>query len=361
MNKVKISGKLNRIILRIALLSFLILASVILGSGQFVFPPVRSQTPEKNEKTKKPVSLAIAPLPDPECNEPIEGFGGTHEKSIEVSEKVNISICVREGEVRVNGWNRNEIRAFVNHSGGIGFSVLEKGKLDKKAVWVKVLGYDPSKEGKFERDECVSGKVIELDVPIGATINIKSGESKTSIEAVAKVFVKNVGGDIFLSDVAQGIEARTYRGNITVKNSGGTMMLETTNGNIVAFDAASESIGDSFRAKSNSGAITLQKVNYRETEVNSSSGAINFVGELLSGGQYYFGSTDSLINLILPESSSSKIVAFYGYGNFDSQIPMTGVVRDNNSKVKSLSATIGGGEALLNFKTVSGKILIKKQ
>ncbi len=352
MSKVYKNGKLNRSLIKIGILVLLISALVAVARAQNPFPVVR---------VAKPGPTALVPSVDPDCIESIEDFGGSYEKSIEVSENVNISICVREGEVRVNGWNRNEIRAFANDSSGVGFSVLEKGKSDKKAVWVKVLGYDPSKDGKFVRDECVSGKVIELDVPTGATINIKSFESKTSIESVSKVIIKNVGGDIYINNVPQGIEARTYRGNITVKNSGGSMVLETTNGNIVAFDASSESIGDSFRAKTNSGAITLQQVKYRETEINSSTGSINFVGEILSGGQYYFGSTNSLINLVLPESSSSKIVAVYGFGQFDTEIPLKGIVRDDSSKVKSLSATIGGGEALLNLQTVNGKIVIKKQ
>lgn len=351
---------MNNALFRILIFAFLISAPVDLVSAQLIYYPAPYSKIKNYPKPPKSDTKVKSASVDIECEGSIENFKGVSEKSIEVSEKVNISICIREGEVKVNGWNRNEIRAFVNNGSGVGFSVLEKGKQDKKPVWVKVLGYDPAKTGKFERDECVAGKVIELDVPIGATVNIKSGESKTTIESVAKVYVKNVGGDILLNKVPQGIEARTYRGNITVKNSGGSMALETTNGNIVAFDAASESIGDSFRAKSISGAITLQQIKYRETEVNSASGAISFVGEILPGGQYYFGS-NSLINLVLPESSSGKIVAVYGYGSFDSEIPLKEITLDDKSMVKSLSATIGGGEALLSFKTVSGKISIKKQ
>ncbi|MCW5962180.1 MAG: DUF4097 family beta strand repeat protein [Pyrinomonadaceae bacterium] len=322
---------------------FLIISLSLIASSFPVFAGDRSKAPE-----------------DFNC-EAVENFNGFSEKAIAVSDKVNISVCVREGYIKINGWNRNEIRAFVSGGTAVGFSVLEKSKSDDHPVWVKILGYDPSVALKNKSDECVAGNVIELDVPFGATVNIKSGESKTSIDSVAKVSVKNVGGDIFLNNISTGIEARTYRGNVTVKNSGGSMTLETTNGNIVAYDASSEAIGDSFNAKTSSGAITLQKVRYRETEVNSNSGSINFAGELLKGGQYYFGSANSLITLILPENSSSKIVAVYGYGSFDSEIPMKDLVREPNSKLGSLSATLGDGDALLNFKTVTGKIIIKKQ
>lgn len=342
--------------------SFLILLFTVLASAQVVVVSPKSPVaPKSNVKiVSKPEKVVVNKL-DIDCTETVsENMSNISEKAISVSEKVNISMCVREGQVKVNGWNRNEIRAFVNNGEGLGFSVLEKSKSDKKPVWVKVLGYDPAKEGETEQDECLSGKIIELDVPFGATVNIKSGESKTTIDSVSKVFVKNVGGDIFLNNIKQGVEALTYRGNVTVKNSGGSMSLETTNGNIIAYDVSSEEIGDSFQAKTTSGAITLQQIKYRETEIHSSSGSISFVGGILNGGQYYFGAPNGLITMILPEDTSAKVIAVYGYGNFESIIPMKDMKRDEKAKLGSLSGTLGKGGALLNFKTVTGKIFIKK-
>src|SRR5687767_11620692 len=133
MNTGTIYGKFNKIHCLILFSSFLILAASFSASAQNVKVAPRveikpAKTPEKPAIPKPPVY-------------------GTHaskisEKSLAVSDKVNISLCVRAGEIKVNGWNRNEIRAFANKGSGIGFSVLEKGKTDKKPVWVKVLGYD---------------------------------------------------------------------------------------------------------------------------------------------------------------------------------------------------------------------------
>lgn len=349
MNTGTIYGKFNKILCLILFSSFLIFAASRSASAQqtvIVAPRVETKPARTPQKPKPPVYRTHADK--------------ISEKSIAVSEKVNISLCVRAGEVKVNGWNRNEIRAFVSRGSGVGFSVLEKEKIDKSVVWVKVLGYDPAKESELRRDECISGKFIELDVPFGATVNIKSGESKTTIDSIAKAFVKNVGGDIYLNNIPNGVEARTYRGNVTVRNSGGSMTLDTTNGNIVAFDVSSDEIGDAFRAKTNSGEITLQEIRYRETEVNSNSGSINFVGEILNGGQYYFGSSNSLITLVVPGETSAKIVAVYGYGSFESESPLKNLKRDENTQLKSLTGTLGNGEALLSFKTVNGKIIIKK-
>src|SRR5215203_5298967 len=43
------------------------------------------------------------------------------EKSIATDAKVNISLCVSEGKIKINGWDRNEVRAFVNEGSEVGF------------------------------------------------------------------------------------------------------------------------------------------------------------------------------------------------------------------------------------------------
>ena len=356
MNKGKIHTKLIKrfsVVLVSVLLSLLFVSSIPAQQTPPVGPAVRVEDAPKKPKTGR-VNVDKFPRA-------VLAIGGSTEKSIAVSDNVNISLCVNVGQVKVAGWDRNEVRAFVKNGRGVGFSVLDKRKSDKSPVWIKILGFDPSSEAVNEGDECISGAVIELDVPTGSTVNLKSGESNTTIDSVAKVSVKNVGGDIYLSNITKGIDARTYRGNLTVKDSNGSISLETTNGNIVAYNAVSEEIGDLFLAKTNSGAITLQKLQYRQTEANSSSGSISFAGEISANGQYYFGSTVGLISLILPEETSAKIVAVYGYGNFDSEIALKDLKRDESSNLKSLTCTLGDGGALINFKTANGKIIIKKE
>ena len=211
------------------------------------------------------------------------------EKSLATDAKVNISLCISEGKINVHGWDRNEIRAYISSGGSqVGFKILQKNE-SKKPVWVMVLGFDPSKTNETEAEECLSGEEIELDVPRGATVNIKSRESETTIESVGKVRVENNGGDIFLNDIANGIEARTYEGNLTVGKSSGAIALSSTNGNIVVFDVSPSEIGDFFKAKTINGALTLENIEHRQIDVCSNSGSIKFTGEFLSGGQYSFG------------------------------------------------------------------------
>lgn len=312
---------------------------------------VSAPTPKPTPKTKPtPKSSEVKKVIVNEADTPAE-------KSITVESKVNISLCVTEGQVRINGWDRNEVRAFVKDGSQVGFKVAQKSPKSGKPVWIYVLGFDPLKTKEIKPEECLSGDIIELDVPRDATINLKSEESEMTIESVARVRVKNNGGNIFLNDIAQGIEATTYEGTITVEKSSGSMTLDTTSGNIVAIDVSPSEVGDFFKAKTSSGNITLQSVGHRQIETNSTSGSTNFVGEILNGGQYSFTTQNGSIGLAIPPDSSCRINASFGFGDFNSEIPMKNLLK----KEQSLSAQLGGGDANVILKTYSGVIRIRKR
>ena len=301
--------------------------------------PVVSPVKEKTKIKQKTVSTDGDRLPA--------------EKSIAVDAKVNISLCVTEGNLKVTGWERNEIRAFVGNGSQVGLKVLQKNR-QNNAVWVMVTG------GKDE-EECLSGEEIELDVPRGATVNVKGRTTETKIEMVRKVTVKNIGGDISLNGIEQGINASTYEGDVMVENSGGAISLESANGNIVAFDVAPSEIGDVFKAKTISGAITLQQIEHRQNEISSTSGSIKYTGAFQSGGQYNLRTTNGSILLAIPEKSSCKIYASYGNGKFSSELKLNIITENNTSQAQKLAASLGSGDASVNLTTYSGAIRIKKQ
>ena len=336
-------------------ISLTIFALLLFSPLSFVY----AQTEEVKPK------IVVAPVKQKFKRKYKKVMGGSEtsaEKSIAVEANVNISLCVSEGNLKINGWERNEIRAFVNNGSETGFKVLQKNKQSSNAVWVMVVGYDTAKNKELNSDECLSGEEIELDVPRGASVNVKSRTSEAKIESVGRARIENVGGDIFLINVAQGIDATTYEGDVRVEKSGGAMTLTSTTGNIVAFEVAPSQIGDIFKAKTSSGAITLQSVEHRQMEIGSNSGSMKFVGEFLSGGQYRFGTSNGSILLAIPQNSSCKINASFGFGAFNSELPLQNVKKNPNptSKAQSLSALIGNGDANVSLTTYSGAIRIKK-
>ena len=344
----------NIIIRKISLLTFAI----------FLFAPLSFVSAQIIETKPK---VVVAPVKEKfkvkQKGKIVEvGNDSIAEKSITVDPRVNISLCVSEGKLKVNGWERNEIRAFVGGGSQVGFRVQLKGEKSGSPILLGILGFDPTNENRNGSNECLSGEEIELDVPYGAVVKVRGSESETTINSVRRATVLINGGDIFLNNITQAIEARTYQGDIMVTNSSAAMSLTCTTGNIVAFDVSASEIGDVFKAKTSSGAITLQKVGHRQAEVSSNSGSIRFNGEFQSGGQYTLGTQNGTILLSIPEKCSFKLNASYGFGVFNSDIPLTNIDKKNTTpRAQSLSAQCGAGDASLSLKTVSGAVRIRKQ
>ena len=286
--------------------------------------------------------------------------GDTYERAIAVDKNVTISLCVTRGNLKVTGWKRSEVRVFVKDGSKFGFKVREKS--NESPVWIMLTGFASAK-GKYSTpNECIWGDEIEIDAPVGSTLNITGQETKTTIDTVKKATVNIIGGDIAIRNVSDGINASTHEGDVTVEESSGAMMLESTTGNIVVFEAGPSQIGDIFKAKTNSGNVSLQQLEHRQIGVSSISGSVIFNGEILSGGNYNFTTTNGSIRMSIPLKSSCRVIATYGYGTFNSEIPIKIETVDiSEGPVKRRVGLIGTGDATVKLTTNSGSIVIKKQ
>ncbi|MGQ0543520.1 MAG: DUF4097 family beta strand repeat-containing protein [Blastocatellia bacterium] len=302
-----------------------------------------------------------APTPDKVYSEHSKIKASTSEKSISVDSNVNIKLCVSNGNLRVNGWERNEVRVFVKSGRKPSIRVQEKDAASGKPNWLWITNTAIEGATPAPMSDCLSGASIELDVPMKASLNLSGRTTETTIDSVKKVNVKNISGNIFLRNIAGGITAATYQGGLMVENSAGAISLETTTGNIVAVEVSPGQIGDLFKAKTNSGALSMQEVDHRQIEANSISGSVLFNGKFLPGGIYSFKTSNGSIKMSLPEASSFKIIASYGYGALKCAFPWEIFYETISPGGKNLQAKIGSGDATVNITTSSGNIAITKQ
>lgn len=280
------------------------------------------------------------------------------EKAIAVRPDVYVSLCVRRGAVRVNGWNRKEVRVF--HRGGkeLGLKVLERDG-QKTPNWVEVLGYEPEKAAAGS-DKCLTGEMIELDVPNGASVTIKGLSSETSVEGIKSAAVEIVGGDIYFNDIASRIEASTQQGGVTVNNSKGKMAVATTTGNIVAYNTEAVDAGDYFKAKTRSGSVTLQSIGQKDIVASTISGSINYLGEIKNYGKYEFSTTNGILNIVIPEAACFWINAAYG-GRLISDFEVKVITEEETEKAMYLKGRVCSGEANLSLRSFSGTIRLRKR
>ncbi len=345
----KVIGKLTLGCLTAAML---IGASAASAQGPTV-PPAKPAKPAPEART-----TSQDPPPRPERW--LAG-GDTYERSIATAPNVTVTLCVVQGTLRINGWRRNEVRVFVKDGSKVSFKVREKSDKDGQPVWISAIPQDPKHINKAFPD-CIWGETIEIDVPVASSVEVKGQETAALVDSIKKVWIKNVGGDISIRNVENGVTALTYEGDVTVEASEGPLNLETTSGNITAFEVSPGEIGDRFRAKTASGAITLQSVNHRQTEVNSISGSIFYTGDIRPGGLYQLTTTNGSIRMALPSTTSCQLIAIYGFGNFASEVPLK--LETENIEPGPIKKVIGklgsGGDATVKLSTNNGSIAIKK-
>ncbi len=284
------------------------------------------------------------------------------EKSIDVDEKVNFNLCVSEGNIRINGWNRNEIRVFVRGGSKAGFIPRGKNE-DGNPTSVKILGYDPKRERGKNLSDCLFGDEIELDVPNEANLSKLEGWEDMvtiNVESISKATINVNEGDIRLQGIQEGVSAATNDGDITVENSFGSISLKSTNGNILAFNTDPLEDSDTFKVGTNNGMIILQSVTHLSVEAKSISGVIKYTGEIQMDGDYKFTNIGGDINLAIPRDSSFNFTIVAEKNKFQSELPIK-ILNDNfTPSVRTIRGTFGEGGGTLYIQNDSGRIRIRK-
>lgn len=350
--------------------SILVLLTAILmavsgpaAAGQYKagFPALRESSlsprdprPPRDERSREPSERSFESAPQDKF-----------ERSIKTDPAVNLYLgCVKEGAIKVNGWNRNEVRVFIAHGSKFAFRVAEKHPKSGQPVWIKVVR---SEAARFGPDgDCLSAEEIEIDAPVSATITIKGREISTTVDTLKKVDITSIGGSIIARNITNGVAASAGQGDITVEASQGPMQLDTTTGNVVVFEAGPSDFGDMFHAKTNSGSVMLQRLGFRQVNVGSATGSVGYSGEIISGGTYNLRTSRGTIRMTVPIKASFRLWATYGFGTFSSEIPvdiltenLKGPNRDAGP-VKSIVGKAGTGDATVKLTASNGNIEIRK-
>lgn len=313
----------------------------------------------KDKLPKPPKEKPVPPIPGEGTPGFFDNDGVTSEKSMIVDGNVAIKLCVSQGDLKINGWHRDEVRVFVKDGRKFRLKPLEKSAGGGKVNWLwigNIVEGRPSPSA-----ECVAGDSIEIDAPIGSTFDITGNVSRITADSVKAIKVELNAGMISLRNITGGITAYTGRGGVMVENSAGAIALGSTTGNIIAIEVSPGQIGDLLRAKTQGGAITMQKVAHRQIEASSISGSLLFDGKFLSGGIYKFRTSNGSIKLAIPALSSCTLTTTYGEGSFNSEIPLKILTENITPRAKIVVSKIGSGDATVNLTTSNGSIGIKKQ
>ena len=150
---------------------------------------------------------------------------------------------------------------------------------------------------------------VELDVPVGCTVQVQTRDGDISIAGVAAAYAGSQNGDISIEHAARLVEAGSVGGSISLKDSSGRINLSSAGGGVSVVNTRPVSPDDSLEVGTVSGDIELEGVSNARVVAKTVNGNVTMTGPLAHGGHYGFTTMSGDVNLELPEDASFQLNA----------------------------------------------------
>lgn len=235
------------------------------------------------------------------------------ERTMPVDPTATITACVMSGSIEVRGWDRNEVRVRSSDAVVLDFRRIDKVKEKEKqaqspATRVDVMVMDQSDKTGAKGD-CQAVADIELEVPVGSTVQVQTRDGDIHIAGVAGAYAGSQNGDIAIERVTKLVEAGTVGGSIALRDSSGRINLSSAGGTVDATNIKPTSKDDIFEVGTVSGDIQLEEVSNVKVIAKTVQGSVIMSGPLARAGQYGFTTTYGDVILAMPPDASFQIVA----------------------------------------------------
>jgi DUF4097 and DUF4098 domain-containing protein YvlB len=284
------------------------------------------------------------------------------ERTMAAESNVLVTVCIASGDVIVNGWDRAEV-----HASTIDAEQLELRREtptgNAPASRVEVLVANGPRTGRGLVGDCLASSDIMLDVPRGATVQIKTRDGAVEVMDVADARVESLSGDIALRRISKRVEAATVSGDVSLESSSGPVRLRSISGSVEASNARIVDATDDCQANTVSGDVTLSQIAHSHVEAWTISGIVSMKGPLARGGSYEFKTTSGDLMFSLPSDASFRVSARIRRGEILTDFPLKDAGGTNHSApdAQLLTGTHGTGDATLTLYTYSGTVHLRRQ
>lgn len=235
--------------------------------------------------------------------------GDRIERTMAVNPQAIVTLCVASGALTVRGWDKNEVRVRSLDAAHIDFRRIDKSKdpnTPASRVDVMVLGKVSRVNPKLD---CAAIAGIEMEVPVGATVQVQTRDGDISIAGVAAAYAGSQNGDIIIERVTKLVEAGSIGGSILLRDSSGRVILNSAGGGVEAVNVRAASADDTFEVGTVSGDIQLDRITNPRVFAKTINGTLTMSGALVKSGHYAFTNMTGNVLLALPHDASFRLTA----------------------------------------------------
>jgi DUF4097 and DUF4098 domain-containing protein YvlB len=267
-----------------------------------------------------------------------------------IAPDASVEIDAMTGEIRVVGWDRNEISVM----GVMGEAVDMDVDADEEQVEIVFDpgGYRRHDEGETHIRHDVD---VEVRVPRGVDLEITSITATVEITGVrGRIDVETASGSIAITGDARSISAESMSGSITIHGAAAEIDAESTSGSIVVSDGAG-----ALKLETTSAEIIVQGGQFDEADLESFSGLLEFDGALDPSGTFTFETHSGSVTLILPDDVSARFDIATATGSIGNDFGPSGRRTSRFGPGRELRFRTGDARADVQVETFSGSVELR--
>ena len=236
------------------------------------------------------------------------------------------------GNIRVKGWERNEMEILGERSSSAMEVVIAEGA---EKVTVETRPLHPNVSGEQSRVD------FKIQVPGKATIRVDSHQGEITVEGVhGDVAIEGVSNSVFLSLIQGHVSVRTVEGPILLRDSEGHVELYSISGD-----------------------LKLVRVNGPQMVASTNSGSIHYEGDFGSGGTYVFKNYSSPIEILTSSKASFDLTARAVQGLIESNLAFRPIPMGSSFQRlppgKFLQGRLNTGKSTVQVTSFSGTIRLQ--
>ena len=272
---------------------------------------------------------------DREAERRLRDAAGSLDTTVTFDARGAVMVTCPQGAVIVTGSDRNEIKV--------------RARTESGAIRFTSNGMRATLEPASGRG-CNDGR-FEITVPAGVRVSARSWSGSVSVKGVhGDLETRTQSADVDIRDAGR-IDVESLSGDVTIQGVNGESMIHTVSGDI-ALGAARGDV----EIETVSGDIDLQDVVAKQIRTHTTSGDVEFSGQILPDGRYEYNTHSGEIRLALPADVGAQLSIATFNGGIESDFPIT--LRAGDHENKRLNFTLGQGTARISAETFSGDITL---
>ena len=277
----------------------------------------------------------------------ITGESRSVNETRQVKADADIRIDNLAGSVKVQGWDKNEVRI----SGTLG-AMVQKLQIEggETALDIRVVLPHHSNSD----DECGACAELEIQVPRGARIEVSTVSADVEASGLTgQVQLGTVSGGATVSSTAARIELRTVSGDVTVVGSakGASIDANSVSGTLRISD-----VDGHVDAENVSGDSKVVSRHISDLKMSATSGNLTFEGTPLKGGNYDLNNVSGDVVLAVGSAPDARFDVSSFSGDIDNSFGPKPTRVSKYSPGMELHFTSGNAGSTISARTLSGDI-----